>query len=91
MILSATALVLCTLRFCKRVKDSIHTDLEVEELQAELDSFQRENRILSKSASIKALINVAIDTYGTDQDIIRASMCNSMVGRTLAGQSLIED
>lgn len=45
----------------------------------------------NKSASIKALINVAIDTYGTDQDIIRLSMCNSMVGRTLAGQSLTED
>lgn len=45
----------------------------------------------SKSASIKALINVAIDKYGTDQDIIRTSMCNSMVGRTLAGQSLTED
>lgn len=45
----------------------------------------------NKSASIKALINVAIDKYGTDQDIIRTSMCNSMVGRTLAGQSPIED
>ncbi len=45
----------------------------------------------NKSASIKALINVAIDTYGTDQDIIRLSMCNSMVGRTLAGQRLTED
>lgn len=46
LILSATVLVLCTLRFRKRAKDSIHTDLEVEELQAELDSLQRENRIL---------------------------------------------
>ena len=46
LILSATALVLCTLRFRRRAKDSIHTDLEVEELEAELDSLQRENRIL---------------------------------------------
>lgn len=45
LVLSATALVLCTLRFRRRAKDSIHTDLEVEELQAELDSLQRENRI----------------------------------------------
>lgn len=46
MVLSATALVLCTLRLRKRAKDSIHTDLEVEELKAERDSLQRENRIL---------------------------------------------
>lgn len=46
LVLSATALVLCTLRFHKRAKESIHTDLEVEELKAELDSLQRENRIL---------------------------------------------
>lgn len=44
--LSATALVMCTLRFRQKAKDSIHTDLEVEELKAELDSLQRENRIL---------------------------------------------
>lgn len=46
LVLSATALVLCTLRFRKKAKDSIHTDLEVEELKAERDSLQRENRIL---------------------------------------------
>lgn len=44
--LSATALVLCTLRIRQKAKDSIHTDLEVEELKAERDSLQRENRIL---------------------------------------------
>lgn len=46
MVLSATALVLCTLRFRQKAKDSIHTDLEVEELKAERDRLQRENRIL---------------------------------------------
>lgn len=46
LVLSATALVLCTLRFRKRTKDSIHTDLEVEDLKAERDRLQRENRIL---------------------------------------------
>lgn len=46
MVLSATAFVLCTLRFRQKAKDSIHTDLEVEELKAERDSLQRENRIL---------------------------------------------
>lgn len=29
LVLSATALMLCTLRFRKKAKDSIHTDLEV--------------------------------------------------------------
>ncbi|MFR0541309.1 hypothetical protein [Lactobacillus delbrueckii] len=46
LVLSATALVLCTLRFRQKAKDSIHTDLEIEELKAERDSLQRENRIL---------------------------------------------
>lgn len=46
LVLSATALVLCTLRFRQKAKDSIHTDLEVEELKAERDRLQRENRIL---------------------------------------------
>ena len=46
LILSGTALVPCTLSFHQKAKDSIHTDLEVEELKAELDSLQRENRIL---------------------------------------------
>lgn len=46
LVLSATALVLCTLRFRQKAKDSIHTDLEVEELRAERDRLQRENRIL---------------------------------------------
>lgn len=46
LVLSATALALCTLRFRKKAKDSIHTDLEVEELKAKRDSLQRENRIL---------------------------------------------
>lgn len=46
LVLSATALVLCTLRFRQKAKDSIHTDLEVEELKVERDSLQRENRIL---------------------------------------------
>lgn len=46
VVLSATALVLCTLRIRKRANDSIHTDLEVKELKAERDSLQRENRIL---------------------------------------------
>lgn len=46
LVLSATALVLCTLRIRKRANDSIHTDLEVKELKAERDSLQRENRIL---------------------------------------------
>ncbi len=45
LVLSATALVLCTLRFRQKAKDSIHTDLEVEELKAELDRLQCENRI----------------------------------------------
>ena len=51
LILSATALVLCTLRFRKRANDNIHTDLEVKELKAELDSLQRENRILNAENS----------------------------------------
>ena len=46
MVLSAIALVLCTLRFRQKAKDSIHTDLEVEELKVGRDSLQRENRIL---------------------------------------------
>lgn len=46
VVLSATALVLCNLRFRQKAKDSIHTDLEVEELKAERDRLQRENRIL---------------------------------------------
>lgn len=45
VVLSATALVLCTLRILKRANDSIYTDLEVKELKAERDSLQRENRI----------------------------------------------
>lgn len=32
--------MLCTLRFRKKAKDSIHTYLEVEELKAERDSLQ---------------------------------------------------
>lgn len=40
LVLSTTALVPCTLRFRKKAKDSIHTDLEVEELKAERDSLQ---------------------------------------------------
>ena len=57
LVLSATALVLCTLRFRRRAKDSIYTDLEVEELQAELDSLQRENRILRAENSYLKVIH----------------------------------
>ena len=46
LVLSAIALVLCTLRFRQKAKDSIHTDLEEEELKVGRDSLQRENRIL---------------------------------------------
>lgn len=54
---SATALVLCTLRFRKRAKDSIHTGLEVEELKAKCDSLQRENRILHFALLLSSQVN----------------------------------
>ena len=59
LFISATALVLCTLRFRKRAKDSIHTGLEVEELKAERDRLQRENRILHFVLLLSSQANVS--------------------------------
>lgn len=59
LFISTTALVLCTLRFRKRAKDSIHTGLEVEELKTERDSFQRENRILHFALLLSSQANVS--------------------------------